>query len=325
MKKKIMIGVILFLFVGLPVLAIWPGIDLVAGQIANQVEGEYFDSDGVRLHYTDQGNPEGEAVIFVHGFAANQDVNWRLPGFYSILEEDYRVIGLDVRGHGLSERVHGIENYGMNMVDDIARLMDHLAIDKAHVVGYSMGGFITMAFIGKYPERLITATVGGAGYYSQDEYDTLPLLKIVGPGLRNGEGFYPIAIYFEGDSLAGKFRAYYSNEIMLRINDATAMADCFDSLVNLEGPSERMASNVIPILNVMGTDDPLRKAAENMEEKMANCEMLWLDGANHMSAVAKSEFRNHLKDFLTEHPLEDAENKITTIDAAVQETGQTLQ
>ena len=68
--------------------------------LSHRVKGSWFDSKGVRIHYTDEGS--GEAVVLVHGLAVNADINWRIPGVIRRLRDRYRVIALDVRGHGLS-------------------------------------------------------------------------------------------------------------------------------------------------------------------------------------------------------------------------------
>src|SRR5204862_320240 len=68
---------------------------------------------------------------------------------------------MDCRGHGKSDKPHEPGKYGVEMVEDVVRLMDHLRIKRAHIVGYSMGSMITAKLLVTHPERLITATLGG--------------------------------------------------------------------------------------------------------------------------------------------------------------------
>jgi pimeloyl-ACP methyl ester carboxylesterase len=133
---------------------------LVAGGAA-AFAGE-FDSNGVKIHYQVEG--QGEPVILIHGLTANARINWQWPGIISVLAEDYQVIALDCRGHGLSGKPTISSQYGTNMVDDVVRLMDHLKIKSAHLVGYSMGGMITMKMLVHHPERVRSAVVGGMGW-----------------------------------------------------------------------------------------------------------------------------------------------------------------
>src|SRR5262245_4176853 len=127
---------------------------------APQTEGKFFDSNGVKIHYVVEG--KGEPVLLIHGFTANAQVQWGLPGVLSALAKDYQVIALDNRGHGKSGKPHDPKQYGMEMVDDAVRLLDHLKIKKAHVIGYSMGAMLTCKFLTTYPDRVISATLGGA-------------------------------------------------------------------------------------------------------------------------------------------------------------------
>ena len=163
MKKKLAIAVLVL------ILVVGAGYAWFTYRLQNRVVGKFFESDGVRLHYTDEG--AGEPVILIHGFATNADLNWRVPGITQALAEDYRAIALDVRGHGLSDKPHGVDQYGTKMVNDVIRLMDHLEIEKAHVVGYSMGGFITLKLITMYPDRIISAAPCGCLLYTSDAAD----------------------------------------------------------------------------------------------------------------------------------------------------------
>src|SRR5580658_5080285 len=123
-KKRILLGFFLSIFV----------VNLV------QAEDLFFDSNGVKIHYTVQG--KGEPVVLIHGYAVNIPLNWGavLPG----LAGNYQVIAIDNRGHGKSDKPHDAASYNPKlMAGDTIHLMDHLKIRQAHIVGYSMGGFLT--------------------------------------------------------------------------------------------------------------------------------------------------------------------------------------
>ena len=91
-----------------------------------RAEDGFFDSDGVKIHYTIQG--KGEPVLLIHGYTANIQVQWELPGIIKALAPDYQVIAIDNRGHGRSEKPHDAKKYGKEMVEDAVRLLDHLVI-----------------------------------------------------------------------------------------------------------------------------------------------------------------------------------------------------
>ena len=121
-----------------------------------------FDSAGVAIQYTVEGN--GEPVVLIHGLDASADINWRVPGIIKTLAENHLVIALDVRGHGHSGKPETEGAYGVEMAEDVVRLLDHLKIKKAHVVGYSMGGMIAMKLAVLHPDRVRSMALGGMGW-----------------------------------------------------------------------------------------------------------------------------------------------------------------
>jgi pimeloyl-ACP methyl ester carboxylesterase len=120
---------------------------------------EDFDSAGVKIHYTEQGT--GEAVILIHGLYASAQKNWGFNGVIADLAQHYRIIALDCRGHGASDKPAGENEYGLKMVEDVVRLMDHLHLPSANIVGYSMGGMITLKLAVTHPDRVHSAILGG--------------------------------------------------------------------------------------------------------------------------------------------------------------------
>jgi pimeloyl-ACP methyl ester carboxylesterase len=129
-------------------------------------EDRVFDSGGVRIHYIVEG--KGEPVVLIHGFAVDLTLNWAAPGIIKALADRYQVIAIDDRGYGRSDKPHDPQKYGRNMVSDVARLLDHLSIRKAHIVGYSMGGRIASASLIDYPERVRSAVLGATPWTRAD-------------------------------------------------------------------------------------------------------------------------------------------------------------
>ena len=122
-------------------------------------QDRFFDSNGVRIRYVDEGR--GEPVILIHGNGGSIET-WRSSGLLPDLARDYRVIAFDARGHGQSGKPHDASGYGAEMGRDVIRLLDHLDVERAHIVGYSMGAHIAAQLIVTHPERFVTATLGGA-------------------------------------------------------------------------------------------------------------------------------------------------------------------
>jgi pimeloyl-ACP methyl ester carboxylesterase len=116
--------------------------------------------DGVRLYYEEAGN--GTPVIFAHEFAG--DIRSWEPQM-RFFSRHYRAIAYCARGYPPSDVPESVARYSQDRArDDIVAILDHLRIDKAHVVGLSMGGFAAL-HVGLYrPERARSAVVAGAGY-----------------------------------------------------------------------------------------------------------------------------------------------------------------
>lgn len=123
------------------------------------IDGEYS------LSYIDVG--QGEPILLIHGFASSKSANWVHPGWvHTLTEAGHRVIAFDNRGHGESGKPHHPEHYTMpHMVGDALKVLDHLGIQKAHVMGYSMGARIASHMALQAPERMNSAILGGLGIH----------------------------------------------------------------------------------------------------------------------------------------------------------------
>lgn len=110
--------------------------------------------DGRKIYYDLTGPEDGPTVCFTHSLASDGGM-WaeQMPG---LINDGYRVLRLDMRGHGGSDPVDG--DYTMEaLADDVAAALDALSINKVQFIGLSIGGMIGQAFAIKYPEKLISA------------------------------------------------------------------------------------------------------------------------------------------------------------------------
>jgi pimeloyl-ACP methyl ester carboxylesterase len=123
-----------------------------------------IQANGVRIRYKERGS--GTAMVWAHGLGgACQEWEKAMDSF----EDRYRVIVYDARGHGSSEKPDKPEAYSQDvMVEDMRGLMDALDINKAIVVGHSMGANVALNFALRYPERCIGLITVGIGSGSSD-------------------------------------------------------------------------------------------------------------------------------------------------------------
>jgi len=119
----------------------------------------------VQLYYEVHG--AGEAILFLHGGGGSIAGSW--PSDYVTgLSRDFRVILVDSRGHGRTADGTGPLTYG-RLTFDVVRLLDHLGIDRVHVVGHSMGAITGLHLLVDFPDRVRTVTLL-AGAYHVDNY-----------------------------------------------------------------------------------------------------------------------------------------------------------
>ena len=144
-------------------LSLWLGRP--ASSIA-AAESQFFDAKGVKIHFLIEGT--GEPVVLIHGLDSSARVNWQMPGTIDALAKDHQVIAIDLPGYGESDKPADPAAYGEQWVDDVILLLNHLNIRKAHIVGYSMGGMVALKLIAEHPERVISGTLGGAGWLRED-------------------------------------------------------------------------------------------------------------------------------------------------------------
>ena len=298
MKKNIIIAVIVLLT--LLVAAVTAVFDYGLSQYDHaNLPGATFPSGKVLIHYAEAG--QGTPVILVHGLSANLGLNWVRPGIFHELSKKYRVVAFDLRGHGYSGKPHDSDGYGTEMVEDIVRLMDHLNIPKAHVVGYSMGGFIALKMAAMHPDRMLSVVPCGSGWTSNPDRD-LAFLHSLADSIKNGEGYGPL---LERLQPVGKpvsaLRRMVVAEIMSMKNDDQAITAMLRSVDALRVDETELRNNKLPALSLIGARDPLKPLADQMCAVMANIREVVVPEGDHFSTLHKKAFIVELEKFLAEN------------------------
>jgi pimeloyl-ACP methyl ester carboxylesterase len=247
-----------------------------------------FQSDGVRIAYWDEG--QGDPILLIHGFASNAGTNWVDPGWVRALVADgRRVIAFDNRGHGQSEKLYEPERYGAPvMAEDARGLLDHLGIERADIMGYSMGARISAFLVLQHPERVRSVVLGGLGINM--------VRGMVGTG--------PLAKALEAKSIddvtndtARSFRAFAEHTK----GDLRALAAC------MRGPREKitpelLAGVAVPVLVAVGTEDVIGGSGAELAALIPGAKLLDIVGRDHMKAVGDARFKQGVLDFLTQRP-----------------------
>lgn len=271
----------------------------------------YFDSKEAKIHYLVEGR--GEPVVLIHGFLGDIQLQWGLTGVLKTLVGDYRVIALDCRGHGKSSKPRDPKKYGTEMVEDVVRLLDRLKIQKAHVVGYSMGAVIAGKLVATHPDRVLSVVLGGGGplRQGQDMRAFERFIDELADSLDKGKGIGPLLTML---TPAGQPKPAEKDMQMLNVlladKDTKALAAVVRGWKALKVTDEQLKDNRVPALALVGEMDPIKKlVVDNFKGTMANLQVEVIDGGNHITTFFKPEFATDIKKFLDEHRRQKVKKK----------------
>ncbi len=275
------------------------GVGIAYHLLTKRTVGDYFDSKGVAIHYTDKG--QGVPVILLHGFAVNADLNWRRPEIAQMILEKYRVITMDLRGHGLSGKPHVKEKYGAEVYEDVIRLMDHLKIKKAHVMGYSLGGFTALKLASKYPDRLITAMPLASGWENPDRSVFFEYMDKLVAALKAGKSVGPIGGAFGKERKPTFIHKTWVKLMTGYFNDKKALIALMESVEALALTEDEVKAVTLPMLTIVGDKDIMLHGAKALAEKAPNHKLVVVENADHVRAIYRAETREAIMAFLKAH------------------------
>ena len=249
-----------------------------------------FRNGEVEIAYLDEGQdrPNAAPIVLVHGFASNKEVNWVQPGWVTTLTRNgRRVIALDNRGHGASSKLYDPAVYhSATMAEDVRALLDHLKIERADVMGYSMGARITAFLTVNHPERVRSAIFGGLG-----------IRLVEGVGLPES-----IADALEAPSLddvsdpTGRVFRIFAEQTK---SDLRALAACIRGSRQTLGRAE-VAGIRVPVLVAVGTRDQVAGNAQELAALIPGARALDIPDRDHMLAVGDKVYKAGVTDFLNQ-------------------------
>jgi pimeloyl-ACP methyl ester carboxylesterase len=244
-----------------------------------------FDSAGVRIRYVDHGS--GAAVLLVHGFTADLDRSWVETGILPDLARDHRVIAFDLRGHGGSGKPHEPRAYDEIALDAI-RLLDHLGVDKAHVVGYSLGGIIAAKLLTTHPQRFASALLGGAAYRrsrsERADREADAAAREIEAGLYRA--LLVSTAPTDEAALTEDAIVLRSKDIAAR-NDQRALAALMRARRALIVTDAEIAAVRVKALAVVGSADPALPRVKAMQAVWPGLELQVVQGATHPTVHAR--------------------------------------
>ncbi len=245
-----------------------------------------FRNGAVEIAYLDEG--EGEPIVLVHGFAATKEVNWVQPEWFSTLNRaGRRAIALDNRGHGASSKLYDPAAYHTAaMADDVRALLDNLNIERADIMGYSMGARIAAFLTVKHPERVRSAILGGLG---------VRLVEGVGLPESIAEALEANSVVDVQDATGRMFRAFAEQTG----SDLQALAAC------IRGSRQTLTREDVgairaPVLIAVGTKDLVAGSAQALAALIPGARALDIPERDHMLAVGDKIYKAGVIDFLNQ-------------------------
>ncbi|MBI4911229.1 MAG: alpha/beta hydrolase [Acidobacteria bacterium] len=260
-------------------------------------QDRFFDSSGVRIRYIDQGT--GEPVVLVHGYTGSIEMNWVAPKVFGELAKNFRVIALDCRGHGKSGKPHDPGQYGQEVALDVVRLLNHLKIPKAHIVGYSMGSVITAKLLTLAPNRFLDAVLGGQGALLEPTDSEIRRFEELAGDVEKGSMRTLVSMISPKGQPPPAEAMMEQAEIRFReVQDLPALAAFARSVRNLKITNEQARRIHHPTMALIGSDDPFLEGIQQLKLAMPELKIITIQGANHANAYWRPEFKQALKEFL---------------------------
>lgn len=252
----------------------------------------------VELAYEDRG--QGHAVVLLHGFCGSSQY-WKFIA--PALENGYRLIIPDLRGHGQSSVPEG--PYLMEtMAEDIAELLEQLEIEKAVLFGHSMGGYVTAAFAGKHPDKLAGCGLIHSTSLPDNEEgkrkrsDNMEAIRQRGMNAFAGELIPKLFAKAHLESMSREV------ESMTAIGQATHPDGAIRSLQGMRERTDRtmvLRMAEVPVLLVAGAEDQIVLPDKTFSVEGDNISTFLLDGAAHMGMIeAPSLLADRMKAFLSQ-------------------------
>jgi len=254
------------------------------------------DSAGVPIHYEVVG--EGPPVALVHGFALSLEASWARTGWIDFLvAQGHTVVALDCRGHGLSGKPHDPDAYeGNQMADDVIAVLDALGLDRSALMGYSSGGAIVINLLTRFPHRVSSAVVGGAGLMSVSDAAAMIDRNAVIAAALQADDVSTIT-----DQGALFFRNFALSREAGLDNDLKALGACsgrfLRDLAKLDEDALRQIQ--MPVLAVVGDRDNANLSrVQRLVETVPGAQLVLLPGEDHFSALPTQAYKDAVAAFL---------------------------
>ena len=256
--------------------------------------------NNVTVSYSDHGAENAPAIILIHGFPFNKSM-WN--GQIEALKDNFRVIAYDIRGHGNSEP--GIDEFFMELfVNDLLHFMDVLKIDKAILCGLSLGGYIALNAVLKFPDRfdalILNDTQCIADTPEIKETRCTAIIRIKEKGVEQYADEI-IKKLFASESFIKKRNIIAEVKEMIINTPKLTLSNTLHALAERKETCTRLPEIKIPVLIMVGKEDKITPiaAAQQMHELIKDSHLQIIPHAGHVTNLENpTTFNSQLVNFL---------------------------
>ena len=252
------------------------------------------------VSYNDEGPDEAPVIIFIHGFPFNKSM-WDMQ--VEALENNYRVISYDVRGHGGSEA--GTGDFSIELfVDDLFGLMEALKIDKTMLCGLSMGGYIALNAIEHAPKSFNALILCDTNCAADTTEVKAKRMKAIDSIKKNGVEKYAdesLSNLFAPESFATMKLEIAEVREMIINTTKESICNTLRALSVRVGTCDKLPDIKVPVLIMVGKKDKITpaSAARGMQEKIKGSVLHIIGHAAHLSNLENPyDFNKELRKFV---------------------------
>jgi pimeloyl-ACP methyl ester carboxylesterase len=241
----------------------------------------YFTSADARIRFRDIGR--GSPVVLIHGLGRSLD-DWF--GIGDSLARDHRVIALDIRGFGKSTRIKDQARLGIEMAEDVVRLLDQLGISRAHLAGHSMGAAIAAKLAARHPDRVLSVSLvagpffGDSTAFARDEGGFAAAVETTGSMITLVKWLFPMY----PDSVQAAMNAQ-----TMATNDPATVAAAMRSMDALVVAPNVTGVVRAPAVVLVGGADPLLPQSRWLASWWPSARLVEVASADHFTIILQPE------------------------------------
>ena len=267
-------------------------------------EDKYLDASGVKIRYIEAGR--GEAIVLLHGGTSSLE-SWTARGVVDNLARDFRVIAFDARGHGKSDSPRDPAAYGRQQALDVVRILDALKIQRAHIIGFSLGSSTVAQLLTLHPERFLTGVqVAGAGRSPEEANNPrieTEAAEIARDCISRSRAMRqaPAGMKPTEEEIQQRIAACRADKNFDPLATAASLRGYKDQAVT----NEQMAAVKVPTMGIVGTLDHTLKDMQQLKTLRPAMKLVLLEGVSHTGKTGiqgDPRLISEIRKFIAEQP-----------------------